>query len=88
MYLRRIIEGYCRAVLSFREKETARSIRIFTACATEINPKQSLRVIHQWKFSFAEVDAGRLKHNNEVVIPRPVLSREPDGRERERVSSN
>lgn len=43
--------------------------KIFTAYRTEINPKQTSRVIHRRKFSFAEVDAGRLKHNNEVVIP-------------------
>lgn len=64
--------------------------KIFTACTTEINLKQTPDVIHRRKFSFTEVDAGRLKHNNEVVIPRDPSSLGRAGRRwtegRERVS--
>lgn len=82
-----IIEDYYRAVLSLfsRRRDGEKRKNIYCITATGINPKQTLRVIHWWKFSFTEVDAGRLKHNNEVVIPRDPSSREPDGRERKGV---
>lgn len=62
--------------------------KIFTACTTEINLKQTTRIIHRRKFSFTEVDAGRLKHNNEVVIPRDPSSLGSRSEKTEGVSSN
>lgn len=57
-----------------KEMASDERCKIFTACTTEINLKQTPGVIHRRKFSFTEVDAGRLKHNNEVVIPRDPSS--------------
>lgn len=84
-----IIVEQCYALR--KEKNGKKSLsdgkrKIFTACTTEINLKQTPRVIHRRKFSFTEVDAGRLKHNNEVVIPRDPSSLGRAGRRRRRGS--
>lgn len=70
IYLKIIIKDrqkFWDKITRTREK---REIYMFVVHATKTNPKETARNIHRRKFSLAEVDANRLKHNNEIVIPR------------------